>query len=265
MRKLSSQNINSSRRQPRIDSIWSPYYLRTEINRAMMICCWSVTKLWTVAHQAPLLSTVSGSFLKFMSFKSVMLSNQLIFCHPLLLLPSIFPSIRVFSNELVLYIRWPKNWSLNFSISPSNEYSGLISFRIDWFDLLQGTLKSFLQHYSSKASVLQLSALFMVQLWHLPVSKHLLISWPQSLSAVILESKEIKSVTAPTFSSSISHEVMRPDDMILVFFKCWVSSQLFQVSFSLSSFTLIKGLIKIISLRLSGSKWISFQDITNFW
>ena len=164
MRKLSSQNINNSGGQPRIDSIWSPYYLRTEINRAMLICCCSVTKSRTAAHQAPLLSTISGSFLKFMSFKSVMPSNELIFCHPLLLLPSIFPSIRVFSNELALHIRWPKNWSLSFTNSPSSEYSGLISFRIGWFDLLavQGTLKSLFQHHSSKASILQLSSLFVV-------------------------------------------------------------------------------------------------------
>ena len=168
MRKLSSQNINNSGGQPRIDSIWSPYYLRTEINRAMMIC-YSVTKSWTAAHQAPLLSTISWSLLKFMSFKSVMPSNELIFCHPLLLLPSIFPSIRVFSNELALHIRWPKNWSLNFTNSPSSEYSELISFKIDWFDLLavQGTLKSLLQHHSWKASIFQGSAFFMVQLSHL--------------------------------------------------------------------------------------------------
>ena len=103
-----------------------------------------------------------------MSIESMMPSNHLILCHPLLLLPSIFPSIRVFSNESVLCIRWPKYWSFSFSISPSNEYSGLISFRIDWFDLLavQGTLKSLLQHHSSKASVLRNSAFFIVQLSH---------------------------------------------------------------------------------------------------
>ena len=103
-----------------------------------------------------------------MSIELVMPSNHLIFCHPLLLLPSIFPSIRVFSNELVLCIRWPKYWSFSFSISPSSEYSGLISFRMDWLDLLaiQGTLKSLLQHHSSKASILQCSAFFMVQLSH---------------------------------------------------------------------------------------------------
>ena len=165
-----------------------------------------------------------------MSINSVMPSNHLILCHPLLLLPSTFPSIRVFSKESVLCIRWPKCWSFRLSISPSNEYSGLISFRMDWVDLLavQGTLKSLLQHHSSKASILQCSAFFMVQLSHpyittrkaipftrltfvgkvmallfnmlsrfviavLPRSKSLLISWLQSSSAVILEPKKIKS------------------------------------------------------------------------
>ena len=111
---------------------------------------------WTAACQASLSITNSRSLLKLMSIESVMPSNHLIFCSPLLLLTSIFPSIRVFSNESVLRIRWPKYWSFSFSISPSNEYSGLISFRIDWFDLLavQGTLKSLLQHHSSKASIL---------------------------------------------------------------------------------------------------------------
>ena len=112
--------------------------------------------------------TNSQSLLKFMSIESVMPSNQLILCCSLLLLPSIFPSIRVFSNESVLRIRWPKYWSFSFNISPSNEYSGLISFRMDWLDLLavQGTLKSLLQHHSSKASILQCSAFFMVQPSH---------------------------------------------------------------------------------------------------
>ena len=163
-----------------------------------------------------------------MSIESVMPSNHLILCCPLLLLPSIFPRIRVFPNESVLHIRWPKNWSFSFSISPSNEYSGLISFRMDWLDLLvvQGTLKSLLQHHSSKPSMLRPSAFFMVQLSHpymttgktialtkwtyvdkvislllnmwsrlvitfLPRSKSLLISWLQSPSAVILEPKKI--------------------------------------------------------------------------
>ena len=108
---------------------------------------------WTAARQASLSITNCRSLLKLMSIKLVMPSNHLILCHSLLLLPSVFPSIRIFSNESVLHIRWPKYWSLSFSISPSNEYSGLISFRIDWFDLLaaQGTLKSLLQHHSSKA------------------------------------------------------------------------------------------------------------------
>ena len=169
---------------------------------------------WTAAHQAFLSTTNSRSLFKVMSIESVMPSNHLIFCCPLLLPPSIFPSIRVFSNESVLHIRWPEYWSFSFSISPFNEYSGLISFRMDWLDLLavQGTLKSLLQHHSSKASILWRSAFFMVQLSHpymttgktialtretfvgkvtsllfnmlsrlfivfLPRSKHLLISW----------------------------------------------------------------------------------------
>ena len=166
--------------------------------------------------------------------------NHLILCCPLFLLPSTFPSIRIFSNESVLHIMWPKYWSFSFSISPSNEYLGLISFRMDWLDLLavQGTLKSLLQHHSSKASILQHSAFFMVQLSHpymtagktialnirtfvskvmsqlfnmlsrfviafLPRSNHLLISRLSSPSAVILEPKKRKSVTASTFSPSV--------------------------------------------------------------
>ena len=165
-----------------------------------------------------------------------------------------FPSIRVFSNESVLCIRWPKHWSFSFSISPSNEYSGLISFRMNWFDLLavQGTLKSLIQHHSSKASILRHSAFFIVQVSHpymttgktialtrwtfvgkvmspllnmlsmlvitfLPRSKRLLISWLQSPSAVILKSRKIKSATVSTVSPSICHQVMGPDAMILVF------------------------------------------------
>ena len=122
--------------------------------------------LWTTVFQAPLSFTISQSLLRFMSTELVMLSNHLTFCSPFLLLPSVFLSIRVFSNGLVLHMRWPKYWS--FSISPSNECSGLISFRVDWLDLLavQGTLKSLLQLQSSKASILQLSAFFMVQLSH---------------------------------------------------------------------------------------------------
>ena len=192
---------------------------------------------WTAAHQASLSITNSRSLLKLMSIESVIPSNHLILPCPLLLLPSIFPSIRVFSNESVLRIRWPQYWSFSFSISPSNEYSGLISFRIDWLDLfaVQGTLKSLLQHHSSKASILQCSAFFMVQLSHpymttgktialtrwifvgkvmsqlfnmlsrlvitfLPRSKRLLISWLQSPSAVILEPRKIKSDTVSTVS-----------------------------------------------------------------
>ena len=180
-------------------------------------------------------------------------SNHLILCHPLFLPPSIFPSIRVFSNESALCIRWPKYWSFSFNISPSNEHPGLISFRMDWLDLLavQGTLKSLLQHHSSKASILWHSAFFVVQLSHpyttigkttgltiqtfvgkvmsllfnmlsrlviafLPRSKYLLISWLHSPSAVILEPKKIKSDTVSTVSPSISHEVMLPDAMIFI-------------------------------------------------
>ena len=123
----------------------------------------------TAACQASLSLTNSQSLLKLMSIESVRPSNHLILCRPLLLLPSIFPSIRVFSNESILCIRWPKYWSFSFSISPSNEYSGLISFRMDWLDILavQGTLKSLLQHHSSKASVLQSSAFFMATWPHI--------------------------------------------------------------------------------------------------
>ena len=189
-----------------------------------------------------------------MSYHLVMSSNHVILCCPLLLLPSIFPSIRVFSSESVLHIRCPKYWSFSFSIGPSNEYSGLISFRMDWLDLLavQGTLKSLLQHHNSKASILQCSAFFIVQLLQpymttgkakaltrqtfvgrvmsllfnmlsrlvitfLPRSKCLLISWLQSPSAVILEPLKIKSVTVSIVSPSICHEVMGLDATILVF------------------------------------------------
>ena len=123
---------------------------------------------WTAASQASLSIINSPSLLRFMSIESVMPSNHLILCHPLLLLPSIFPSVRVFSSESVVRIRWPKYWSFSFSISPSNEYPGLISFRMDWFDLLavQGTLKSLFQHHNSKASIFWCSAFFIVQLSH---------------------------------------------------------------------------------------------------
>ena len=123
---------------------------------------------WTTAHQASLSLTISWTLLKLMSIESIMPSNHLIFCHPLILLPSTFTSIRVFSNESILHIKWPKYWSFSFSLSPSNENSGLISFRIDWLDFLavQGTLKSFLQHHSSKASILWNSDFFMAQISH---------------------------------------------------------------------------------------------------
>ena len=129
---------------------------------------------WTAARQASLSITNSRSIFKLMSIESVMPSNHLILCHPLLLPPSIFPSIRVFFNESVLRIRWPKYWSFSYSISPFNEYSGLISFRMDWLDLLavQGTLKSLLQHHSSKASILRCSAFVIVQLSHTYIQKY---------------------------------------------------------------------------------------------
>ena len=208
---------------------------------------------WTTARQASLSITNSQSSLKLMSFESVMPSSHLILYHPFLL-PPIPPSIRVFSNESTLRMRWPKYWSFSFSISPSNVHPGLISFRMDWLDLfaVQGTLKSPIQHHSSKASVVWHSAFFTVQLSHPymttvktialtrrtfvdkvmsllfnmlstlvvtfhPRSKRLLISWLQSPSAVILEPRKMKSDTVPIVSPSLSHEVMGPDAMILVF------------------------------------------------
>ena len=225
----------------------------------------------TAASQASLSITNSQSLLKLMSIESVMPSNHLILCRSLLLLPSMFPSIRVFSNESALRIRWPKYWSFSFNISPSNKHPGLISFRMDRLDLLavQGTLKSLLQHHSSKASILRCSAFFIVQLSYpymttgktivlarqtffckvmfllfnmlsrlvitfLPRSKHLWISWLQSPSAGILEPKKIKSVTVSIISPSICHEVMGPDAMILIF---WMSSfkPTFHCPLSLSS------------------------------
>ena len=138
------------------------------VHSVQFICVQLFGTPWTAAHQASLSITNSQSLLKLMSIKSVMPSNHLILCCPLLILPSIFPSIRVFSKESVLRIRWTKYWSFSFNISPSNEDSGLIYFRIDWLDLLaiQGTLKSPLQHHSSKASILQCSAFFIIQLSH---------------------------------------------------------------------------------------------------
>ena len=217
-----------------------------------------------------------------------MTSNHLILCRPLLLLPSIFPSIRVFSKESALRIRWPKYWSFSFNISPYNEHPGLISFRMDWLDLLavQRTLKSLLQHHSSKATILLSSAFFIVKLSHpymttgktialtrwifvdkvmsllfnilsrlvitfLSRSKCLLISWLQSPSAVILEPKKIKSVTV---SPSVCHEVMGPDAMVLGF---WMLS--FKLPFSLSSFSFIKRLFTsslLSAIRLVSSAYL---------
>ena len=149
--------------------------LRLKISSVqLLICVWLFATPWATARQASLSISSSQSLLKFMSITSVMLSNCLVLCHPLLLLPSIFPSIRVFSNESVLHIWWPKYWSFSFNISPSSEYSGLISVKIDWFDLLavQGTLKSLLQHHSSKASILRCSAFVIVQLSHPYIPKY---------------------------------------------------------------------------------------------
>ena len=144
---------------------------------------------WSEACQASLCITNSQSLPKPMSIKSVMPSNNLILCHPLLLPPSIFPSIRVFSNESVLPIRWPKYWCFSFSISPSNEYSGLISLRMDWLDLLavQGTLKTLLQHHSSKASILQHSAFFIIQLSqpYMPTGKTIALTRWRSVGKVM--------------------------------------------------------------------------------
>ena len=157
----------------------------------------------TVAHQASLSIANSRSLLKLMSIESVMPSNHLILCRHLLLLSSIFPSIRVFSNELVLCTRWPKYWSFSFSISPSNEYSGLISFRMDWLDLLsvQGTLKSLLQHQSSKASILWCSAFFMVQLSHpyMTTGKTVTLTRGTFISLVKGMWKTFKRYTGATF------------------------------------------------------------------
>ena len=150
-------------------------YLSAQFSRSVMS---NSATPWTVARQASLSIANSQSLLELMSIESVMPSNHLIFCHPLLLLPSIFPSIRVFSKESVFHIRWPKYWSFSFSISPSNEYSGLISFRIDWFYLaVQGTLKSVLQHHSSKASILWHSAFFIVQLSYPYMTTGKTIAW----------------------------------------------------------------------------------------
>ena len=204
---------------------WKPWRSISSVQSLSRV--WLFGTPWTAARQAFLSFTISRNWLKLMSIESVMPFNRLILCHPLFLLSSIFPSIRIFSNESALRISWPKNWSFSFNISPSSEHPRLISFRMDWLDLLavQGTHKSLLQHHSSKASILQYSAFFIVQLSHtymttgktialtrwtffgkvmslllnmlsrlvitfLPRSKCLLISWLQSPSAVILEPKK---------------------------------------------------------------------------
>ena len=207
---------------------------------------------WTVTHQVSSSITNSQSLLKLMPTELVMPSNHLFLCHPFLFPPSIFPSIRVFANESALYIWWPKYWSFSFNISPNNEYLGLISFRIDWLDLLafQGTLKSLLQHDRSKASIrciqvsvrtnshscmtngkiialtrwalvgkvmsLHLNILSRLVTTFLPKSKHLLIPWLQSPSTVILEPKKIKSVIVSLVSPSIYLGVMGLDTIILI-------------------------------------------------
>ena len=225
------------------------------------ICCCSVAQsCWTLCDpmgcstpQCCMSLTISPSLLKLISIELVMRSNHLVLCCPLFLLPSVFPSIRLFSNESVLRIRWLKQWSFTLSISPSNEYSGLISLRIDWFDLLavQGTQESSPtpQFKSINSSVLSLlcgpALTFIHDYWtnhcfdqmdlcwqvmflffnmpsrlvkaFLPKSKHLLISWLQSPSGVVLEPKKMKSVAVFTFLLSICHEVMGPDAMVLVF------------------------------------------------
>ena len=226
------------------------YYMPYQFGSLQLLShVWLFVTPWTTARQAYLSNTNSRNLLKLMSIESVMPSNHLILCCPLLLPHSIFPSIMVFSNESVLCIRWLKYWNFSFSISPSNEYSGMISLRMDRLDLLaiQGTLKSLLQHHSSKASILQHSAFFIVQLSHpymttgktltrwifvgkvmslpfnmlsslvtafLPSSKLLLISWLQLPSAVISECKKMKSVTVFIVSPSICHELMGLDAMI---------------------------------------------------
>ena len=259
--------------------LW-PHWFSSSVHFSSVSHVWLFATSWTAACQSSLSITNSRSLPKLMSIESVMPSNHLIFCHPILLLPSIFPSIRVFSNESTLCIRWPKYWSFSFSTSPSNEHPGLISFRMDWLDLLafQGIPKSLLQHHSSKASILQHSAFFIVQLSHpymptgktialtrqtfvdkvmsllfnmlsrlviafLPRNKCLFISWLQSPSAVILEPRKIKSATVSTVSPSICHEVMGLDARILVF---WMLS--FKSAFALSSFTFIKRLFSSSSL-----------------
>ena len=245
---------------------------------------WLFATPWTAVHQASLSITNYQSPPKPMSTESVMLSNHLIFCHPLLLLPSIFPSIRVFSNESALHIRWPNYWSFSFNISPSNAHPWLISFRMEWLDLLavQGTLKSLLQQYSSKASIL-CSGFFIVQLSHpyMTTGKTIALTrrtfvdkvmsllfnmLPRLVITFLPRSKHLNFMAAVTICSDfgvrknkVSHcflcfpstclEVMGPDAMILVF---WMLS--FKPTFSLSSFTFIK---RHFSSSLSAIRMVS--------
>ena len=270
-------------------SVWLWVILLCVYSVQSLSCVWLFATPWTTACQASLSITNSQSPPKPMSVKSVMPSNYLILCRPLLLLPPIPPSIRVFSNDSALRIRWQKYWSFSFKISPSNEHPGLISFRMDWLDLLavQGTLKSLLQHHSSKASILRRSAFLIVQLSHpsmttgktialtkwtfvdkvvsllfnmlfrlviifLPRSKRLLISWQQSPSAVILEPQRIKSATVASFPICC-HEVMGLDAIILVF---WMLS--FKPTFSLSCFSFIN---RLFSSSLSAIRVMLKTDI----
>ena len=241
---------------------------------------------------------IPWSLLKLMSTESVMLSDHLILCCPLLLLLSIFPGIRVFSSELALHIKWPKYWNFSFSNSSSNEYSGLISLRIDWFDFLvvQGTLQSLLQHHNLKAFLfLWYSAFFMVQLSYpytttgkaialsihtfvgkviflllnilfrfiivfLPRSKCLYISWLVSPSAAIWEPKKILSIIASTFSPSICHEVVGPMPWSW-FFECWVSSQLFHTPFLPSS----RGFLVPLHFQLLKQNPLHIRGCLYFW
>ena len=226
--------------------VWTNFSLIWESLVQLLSHVWLFATPGIAARQASLFITTSQSSPKLMSIELVMPFNHLILCRPLFLLPSIFPSIRVFSNESVLYIRWPKYWSFSFSIIPSNDHPGLISFRMDWLDLLavQGTLKSLFQHHSSKASIFQRSAFFTVQFSHPYMTTGKTIALIRLTFVGNFSSKEqasfnfmaavticsdsgapkIKSATVSTVSPSICHEVMGPDAMTLVF---WMLSFFF--------------------------------------
>ena len=262
-------------------AIWVELSSVQSLSRIWLFVTPNSTPGFPVHHQLPELAQTHVHWVG----DAIQISHSL-----LLLLPSIFPSIRLFSNESVLRIRWPKYRNFTFSINPSNEYSGMISFRIDWFELLavQGALKSLLQHHSSKAAILQRSAFFIVQfsqlymttgkmialtrwtfvgkvmsllfnmlsgfvLAFLPRSKHLLISWLQSPSAVILEPKKIKTITVSIVSPSVCHEVRGPDAMIFIF---WMLR--FKPASSLSSFTFIKRLFtsSLSAIRVVSSGYL---------